>query len=236
MFDAALPGILHSHSANNLGREIARGIKALWFFLEVDTLQVQRFDAINSFVIRLARHPAERFVIPAVGQHDIAIFPGNAGDQRYRGRQILYFRRYCECRIHKDRHCEFFSSPVVNDAALGRKWNLALLLVFRLLNESAVMEDLQINQAAADGHAPEQEHSAKNVYAGVLAGVGVSSHDNSNGLSFRQYAKRRGGTCFLLMQANSRLFVALAPRNDNSWGSPSPQTNMAAYRQAAAKI
>ena len=68
-----------------------------------------------------------------------------------------------ESRIHEHRHRQFSSIAVIDDAALRRQWNRPLLLVFRLLDESSVAEDLQINQASTDQRAPENEHDPQEV-------------------------------------------------------------------------
>ena len=73
VLDAALAGVFHAHRAQHLRRQIACGIKALGFFLEVNALQLERVDALDGFVVGLARHPAEVFMRSAIGQHDVVV-------------------------------------------------------------------------------------------------------------------------------------------------------------------
>src|SRR5271169_2672826 len=47
-----------------------------------------------------------------------------------------------------------------------------------LLDESAVAENLEVDQAAADGNAPKYQYGAEQVEPGVLAGAGMSCHGN----------------------------------------------------------
>ena len=145
MLDAALAGILHADGADHLRRQIARRIKTLRLLLEMDALQVQRLDALDRLVIGLARHPAKSLVIAAVRQHYVVVFAGDARDQRHRRGQVFYFGGHSECGIHEHRHCQLVTGAVINDAALGGKRNLALLLVFRLPDKAAVAKNLQIN-------------------------------------------------------------------------------------------
>ena len=67
--------------AQNLRRQIARGIKALRLLLEVNSLQLKRTDALDSFVVRFAGDPAESFVRAAVREDDVVVITGDASDQ-----------------------------------------------------------------------------------------------------------------------------------------------------------
>ena len=96
VFDATLPGVFHPDRSHHLRRQIACGIKALRLFLKMDALQSQRLDALDGFVIRLARHPAKRLVVAAVGQHHIVIVAGNPRNQGNGRRQVLHFRGHGE--------------------------------------------------------------------------------------------------------------------------------------------
>ena len=82
MLDAALAGILHAHGSEYLRCQIARGIKALRLFLEMNALQLQGIDALNGLVVGLARHPAKRLMRAAVRQHYVVIIARNARDER----------------------------------------------------------------------------------------------------------------------------------------------------------
>ncbi len=124
----------------------------------MDALQVERLDALDGFVIGLARHPAKSFVVAAVGQHYIVVLARDARDQGNRGRQIFDFGRHGKRRIHKHGHGQLMTGAVIDDPALSGQRNLALLLVFRLFHKTAVAEDLQVNQPPADRCAPKQKH------------------------------------------------------------------------------
>ena len=78
--------------------------------------------------------------------------------KRDRGREIFDLRRHCESRIHHHRHGEFTAGAVVDDSALGRKRNRALLLMSRLLYEFSVAEDLQVDQTSADRDEPQKQY------------------------------------------------------------------------------
>jgi hypothetical protein len=161
----------------------------------MNTLQVQRLDAFNGLVVGFARHPAESFVIAAVGEHHIVIFAGNTRNQGNRGGKIFYFGRHGESRIDQHRHRQFVAGAVIDDAALGGERNLALLLVLGLLHKAAVAKNLQINQPAADGHAPQQEHRAQQIEPGILAELGVGhvrhSQASSAGVGNQQFVCSR---------------------------------------------
>src|ERR1700684_84300 len=172
MLNAALSAIFHADGSHNLRRQVARRIKALRLFLEMDALQVKRFDAFDGLVISFARHPAKSFMTAAIGKHHVVIFSSNASNKGNRGGKVFYFGRHGEGRIDQDRHCQLMPGAVVDHTALGGEWNLALLLVLRLLHKTAVAEDLQENQPSTDGYAPQQQHSSQQIKAGVLAEVG----------------------------------------------------------------
>ena len=69
------------------------------------------------------------------------------------------------------------AGAVVDDSALGGQRDGALLLMSSLLDELAVAENLQENQTAADGDAPEHQYGAQQVEAEILAEAGISRHD-----------------------------------------------------------
>jgi hypothetical protein len=50
--------------------------------------------------------------------------------------------------------------------------------MFRLLHEAAVAEDLEVDQAAADDHAPKQKHTAEDVKPEILAAIGSGFHED----------------------------------------------------------
>ncbi len=147
------------------------GIKALRLFLEVNALQLQGIDAFDGLVIGLARHPAEGLVRAAVRQHDVVVITRDARDERNRGGKIFDFGGHGERGIHQHRHGQLVARAVVDDAALGGQRDGTLLLVSGLLDELAVAEDLQEDQAAADDDAPEKKHGAEQVEPGVFAGM-----------------------------------------------------------------
>ena len=151
MLDAALAGILHADRAQHLRRQIARGIKTLRLFLEMNPLQLQRIDALDGLVVGLARHPAERLVRAAVRQHHVVVIAGDARDERNRGGKIFDFGGHGERGIDQHRHRQLVAGAVVDDSALGGQRNRPLLLVSRLLDEPAVAENLQVDQPPADG-------------------------------------------------------------------------------------
>src|SRR5690349_20061492 len=145
----------------------------------MNALQVEGVDALDGFVGGFASHPAEGFAGPTVGEDDVVVFSGNSGDQCDRSREIFDFSRNGKSRVDHDRHRKFVPVAVIDNAALGRKWDRALLLVSGLLDEFSVAEDLQIHKPAADGDAPEEHDRAEKVEAGVLGDARVSSgHGN----------------------------------------------------------
>src|SRR5208283_972128 len=68
-------------------------------------------------------------------------------------------------------------STVINHTTLGRKWNLPLLLVLRLLHKTPIPKNLQVDQPPADRHTPKQKHCPKQVEPRVLAEAGISRHE-----------------------------------------------------------
>src|SRR5580704_18767340 len=68
------------------------------------------------------------------------------------------------------------SGSIIDYSTLSGERDLALLLVLGLLYETAVPENLQINQPSADRHTQEQEHRAQQVEPAILAEIGVSRH------------------------------------------------------------
>ena len=171
MLDAALPTVLHPHGPEHLCRQISRGVKTLWFLLQVNALQPQRTDALDGLVVRLASDPAEGLVSAAVGEHDVIVIPGNSSDQRDCSGEIFDLGRHRESRIHHHRHGEFTASAVVDDAPLGCKRNRALLLMSCLLYEFSVAEDLQVDQTSADGDEPQQEYRPQQIQPRVFAKI-----------------------------------------------------------------
>ena len=144
---AAQPLIVGANVAQNLRRQFALGIKALGFFLVVDALQIQRPDALNRFRIGLACHPAKGLVGAAVGQHDARILLSDARNQADGISEIGGFRGHHERRVHLDGHRQLTPSAIVDNAALRREIETALLLMMRTAFEISVAENLQIDQA-----------------------------------------------------------------------------------------
>jgi hypothetical protein len=70
------------------------------------------------------------------------------------------------------------AGAIINHSAFGLKGNGPLLLVFGLLHKAAVMEDLQVDQTAANRHTPEKKKSAEKIKPPVLAEVGTIRHAN----------------------------------------------------------
>ena len=180
VLDAALAGVLHADGAHYLSCKIASRIEALRLFLKMDTLQVQRLDAFDGFIVGFARNPAKSFVVAAIGEDYVVVLAGDAGNQGNRRGQVFYFGGDGECRIHEHGHCQLMTGTVVYDAAFGGERNLALLLMLGLLGKGAVTENLQINQAHTDRDTPKQKHGAQKVKPGVLAGIGVGRHGNQH--------------------------------------------------------
>ena len=135
MLDAALARVFHADRTQHLRRQIARGIKPLRLFLEMNPLQLQRIDALDGLVVGLARHPAESFVRAAIREHHVVVIARDARDQRNRGRKIFDFGRHSERGIDQHRHRQFVPRAVVDHSALGGQRNGALLLMSRLLDE-----------------------------------------------------------------------------------------------------
>ena len=169
VLDPALTGILHANRTQHLRREIARRIKALRLLLEVNALQLQRIDALDGFVVRLARHPAERLVRAAIRQHYVVVVARDARDKGNRGRKVFDFSGHRECGIDQHRHRQLVTGAVVNHSALGGQRNGTLLLVSSLLDEFAVIENLQDHETPADGEAPQKKEGPQQVEPGVLA-------------------------------------------------------------------
>ena len=154
MLNATLARILHANGTEHLRGQIARRIKTLGLFLKVNPLQLKRVDALNSFVIGLARDPAESFMRAAIGKYDVVIIARDARDERNCRGKIFNFSRHRKRRIDQDRHGQLMASTVINHSALGGQRNRPLLLMSCLLYEFAIAENLQINQASANSHAP----------------------------------------------------------------------------------
>src|SRR5208282_787978 len=89
---AAQALIVGANVAQNLRRQFSLGIKALGFLLVVDTLQIQRADALNRFGVGLARHPAKGLVRAAVSEHNARIVLRNARYQADSIGQVGSFR------------------------------------------------------------------------------------------------------------------------------------------------
>ncbi len=115
------------------------------------------------FHVGFAGYPAEGLAGAAVGEDDAGIVLGDAGNQADRVGEIGDFRGHGEGRVHLDRHGEFASGPVEDDAALRREIEAALRLVVGTLPELAVAEDLEVDQAEADGNEPQAEKSGEGV-------------------------------------------------------------------------
>ena len=155
VLDATLTGVFHANGSHDLRRQITRRIKSLRLFLKMDSLQVERLDALDGLVISLARHPAKSFVIAAVRKHYVMIFASDPRNERNRSGKVFHFGRHGESRINQHRHRQLMSGSVVDHAPLGGKWNLSLLLVLRLLHKAAVAKNLQVDQPPADRHTPK---------------------------------------------------------------------------------
>src|SRR5437588_9363089 len=161
--DATEAFVVHPDVAQHLGGEFALGVETLRLFLEVDALEIKPLDTLRNFRIGLACDPAKRARSLALGQDFARIFFRYASDE---GNRLCQVRNFCgngESRVYIDGHREFAARPVVDDAALGRNFNGALLLVLGALFELAVLEDLQVDQAQADGKKPQQQNSAQEV-------------------------------------------------------------------------
>ncbi len=90
--------------------------------------------------------------------------------------QVRNFRGHREYGIHRDRHGQLAAGAVVDDSALGCDFRGALLLVLRSLLEIAVAENLQIDQAQADGAGPEHQDCRQQVESFVRAVAGCARH------------------------------------------------------------
>ncbi len=156
----------------HLRGQFTLGIEAFGFFLEIDATQIHGPDAVRGFSVRLARDPAEGARRFAFGQQLARVGLGNARHQGDGSGKIGHFRRYGEHRIHRNRHRQFASGAVVDDSPLRGNFGSALLLVLGSLLEVAVTEDLQIDQAQANGSGPEHKHCAQQVkpFVRVVAG------------------------------------------------------------------
>src|ERR1039458_219375 len=176
VLDAALAGILHADRTQHLRRQIARRIKALRLLLEVNSLQLQRIDALDGLVIGLASHPAKRFVRTAIRKHDDVVVTRNARDEVHSSGKILDLSGNGKCGIDQNGHGQLVAGAVVDDSTLRGQRDGTLLLMSGLLDEPAVTEDLQVYQAPADGKAPQEKDCAQQVEPGVLAGSGIGRH------------------------------------------------------------
>jgi hypothetical protein len=65
------------------------------------------------------------------------------------------------------------AGTVVDHSTFSGERNRALLLVFRLLDEATIAENLQVNQSPTNRQAPEQKHATKKIEAVILAETGV---------------------------------------------------------------
>ena len=155
--------VVSADITQNLRRKFTLRVKTLGFFLKVDALQVHRLDALDHFHIGFTRNPAKRLSGAAVGEDDPGIVPGDAGNQTNGVGQIGDFGRNSEGRVHLDRHGQFASGAVEDDAALGREIKAALRLVGGAAGEVAVAEDLEVDQAETDGDEPQAKKRREGV-------------------------------------------------------------------------
>ena len=69
------------------------------------------------------------------------------------------FAGHGENRLHRNGHGQFVAPAVVDDAAPRCNFGGALLLMLSALLKFAVGENLQIDQAGADGERPYNQHA-----------------------------------------------------------------------------
>ena len=128
--DAAQAFVIRAHVAEHLRRQFALGIEALGFFLEVNAAQDSARGCASMVSASALRATQQKVLCAlAVGQHSRGSSLGDAGDQGNGAGKIRNFRGHGESRIHRDRHGQFTPGAIVDDAALGRDFIGALLLM-----------------------------------------------------------------------------------------------------------
>jgi len=89
------------------------------------------------------------------------------------------------------------AKAIVDDTTFGSERNSALLLMSRLLDEPPIAEDLQIDQAGADGVVLNEQDGAEKVEAGVPAGSGIRGRHSKSRIVVPTNARSAGGgICF----------------------------------------
>jgi hypothetical protein len=78
----------------------------------------------------------------------------------------------------------------------------------RLLDELAVAEDLQKNQASTDRDAPEKKYRAEKIEAGILAGLKTRRHLTITFCHSNAAPSAKEEPAFPFVPANSRFLVA----------------------------
>ena len=180
-FDARQSFVIESDIADGLGGEFALGIKALGLFLEADSAQVEVADAIGGFGVDFARDPGEILLRFHSRQDFRGVGVQHAGENGSGRRLVGDFGGNGINGVDQHRHRQFLAIAIINNAALGRDLDLALLLALGALHIGVALKDLQISEPAADGKYPDCEQTTKPPQARFAAAAGEHCRQRVHG-------------------------------------------------------
>ncbi len=158
--------VIGAHVSQDLGGELAVGIEALEFLLEVHALEIQRFHPRDLRGLKLARDPGEvsrgvqasgnlmrgSETVGGVGVHHFGQGSGNRLTLGFPFRILPLgdLRGHGVDRVGQHGHGQLMQIAIVEDAAPGRDLKGALLLPGGTVHEILVVHHLQPDQTATD--------------------------------------------------------------------------------------
>ncbi len=177
LLETAETVVVEANVAERLRGDVAVGVEALKFLLEIEAVEVQSADMCSNFGRDTASDPGKTaatvkaffdlvFGGLGVGRIDV----GEAGEGARVGGLVFVFdfvgNGVDGVDLHG--HGELAHVAVVEDAAAWRDLKGALLLLLRAFNVFRVVDDLEPEEADGDGERPEEEEGTDEPEASPL--------------------------------------------------------------------
>ena len=161
ILESGQPVVVETNVAQDVGCELALGIKALVLPLEIHALEVQRAHTLGLLVGNLPLDPAESAGGIKTAQQ-VFLFQSEHWRKKPRDHSSVgNLCRHGEHRVHGKTHGERVHVAVENRSPIGSYLNSALLLLLGPAHQVDVFNDLKIVETANKCDHPYGKYSAQ---------------------------------------------------------------------------